>query len=113
MGIDYSSVGGVGIRLNNLSLVCEKIFEYNNEINEDEGYASWDMIYEEFQDSPVIPGCGGNRMCDDDGPHFLFVDAKKYTELKDAIPKFLEHLKKYDLEYNEDDLEIISDHIIS
>ena len=112
MGIDYSGVGGVGIEISRHK-VYEKVAKHFNDYDPDENDID-DYLYNVFYESDNVNfEYAGNTYSNRDLTYYLFVNCNKYSELKDMVPKFLEELKTYGLEYTEEDLEIISDHIVS
>jgi hypothetical protein len=103
MGVDYNAVGGIGIRFNEDLQMKAIELEYFTEEEWDEG------MYSCVESLGIMYHTAGNSYYSEYDFYFL-VNGKNLKEVIDNSLPFLDKInKKFNVEYTQEDLEVISE----
>lgn len=111
MGISYGSVGGIGIELTEERI--QKFIStgyFTEEEWEDDYYECLVSISEKLE---LSYESAGNFYNDDDKTHYLLVDGDNLKEVLENYQTFIDKLKTVGIELSIEDLDVISDYVVS
>jgi len=110
MGVDYSSVGGIGIEIDDeiKNMITDR---YCTENGIEEDSDEYDELYfsEILDELEIDYSEGGSGCYGGDSSYYLLVDGNTLLEVQNNTDEFIKNLKNIGIEITVEDLQVISD----
>jgi hypothetical protein len=110
MGVDYCSIGGIGIEItDDMKDKLSEDYYLKNEIDEDDDDYEEIWFTEILDDSGLEYSEAGSEGYGGEGRYYLLVDGNTLLEVQNNTDEFIKNLKNIGIIITIEDLQVISD----